>query len=168
MSILGIDPGLGGAAAIIDEKDGSVVCYYSFPTIGNRLDLKELIDLFSKLKKEHKPQRAILEKAHALPNQGVTSMFNFGVTFGHLEMALSALKIPYELVVPRVWTAAMHKGLSRSMTAKERSLQLARGLYPDESFTVTERASKPHTGVVDALLIAEYGRVKLRGEQSNK
>jgi crossover junction endodeoxyribonuclease RuvC len=163
MSIMGIDPGLTGAVAVIDKK-GKVITYASFPTIGNRLDLKGLLDLMSELKKDHKPNRAFLEKAHALPNQGVTSMFNFGVTAGHLEMCLASLKIPYEQIVPRVWTAVMHKGLSRNMTAKERSLQLARGLFPEEDFTLTERATKPHNGVVDALLIAEYGRMKLAGE----
>lgn len=161
--IVGVDPGLSGAVAVISEKDGAIKSFSDFPKIGKRLDLTLLYELLREIKQKDKPRRVFLEKSQAMPNQGSVSMFNYGVTFGHLESCVAALKLPYELVAPRTWTAYMHKGLSKSLTAKERSLQLARSLYPDETFTFTERQKKPHDGVIDALLLAEFGRMKLKG-----
>jgi len=96
---------------------------------------------------------ALIEKVHAMPGQGVTSMFNFGVSYGQLRMALIAASIPFETVSPAKWQRSF--GLptlkdAGSGTAKKNAHKAkAQELFP--SLRVTH-------AIADALLIAEYGR----------
>lgn len=151
--VLGIDPGLGGGLALIHPRDG--ILLESMPTIGNELDLKTLNDFIS----AHADDVLIayLEKATAMPKQGVTSMFKFGRVFGTIEAMLAAYEIPMKIIPPQQWMKIMHVGLSRSLGTKERSQIVFDRLFPDIDARRTPKCKGPDMGLVEAALIAQYG-----------
>lgn len=97
------------------------------------------------------PCKAAVEQVHAMPQQGVTSMFKFGTNFGTWLGVLAAFKIPTVLVTPRKWQKVMlDAGTGQT---KDKSLDMARRLFP----AVDLHRKKDH-GKADALLLAEYLR----------
>lgn len=168
MIIIGIDPGQTGGLARVDVPFESATSFLvtPMPTIpkpkgGSRL--LSLATLTDQLRYWRFPEnsvcRVFIERAHAMPKQGVTSMFNYGMGFGQIEGILAALTIPYTMVEARTWTKAMWEGTSDG-DPKARSLIVARRLFPGVKLTVG-KGTVPHKGIVDALLIAEYGRRSL-------
>lgn len=155
--ILGIDPGLDGGFVMLADN-GEILAKNIMPTIKLKkkrlIDFRGVIDLF----KEWNPHLCYLEKVTSRPGNGNVSMFNFGYGYGALEMALVALDIPYVLVPPQTWCKVMHQGLAKDIEAKTRSLIVFKRSYPKLDLRATERCTTVHTGMLDALLIAEYGR----------
>ncbi len=139
--IIGIDPGQKGAAAILLPQSTQVHTLEVF-------DLKHL----------RVGTHIFLEKAHAMPKQGVSSMFNYGVGFGRLIGWIEAMGVPYTLVTSPQWMKVMHQGCDGKLTTKERSFQACARLFPGVNLLATDRSKKPHDGMAEALLIAEYGR----------
>lgn len=156
--IMGIDPGLNGGIAIISKYDGVIVEPMPKKDETNEIDLEELSRLLKDFSLDIK--MAYLEKVHAMPKQGVSSTFKFGKGFGAVEALLIAHKIPYRLITPQAWQKIMHKGESRAQGPKQRSLRVAKRLFPRVNFLKSERSRVDHDGLIDAILIAEYGRVK--------
>ena len=144
--IIGIDPGQRGAYAAITS---SSVDAWTMPS------LHELADRLSALK----PRHVFLEKGQSMPKQGIASAFNYGHHCGELSGVLVALGIPHTLVRPATWAREMHQG-TRLAPAKSRSLEAAQRLWPWLSF-VPAGCKKPHDGIIDALLLAEFGRRSL-------
>jgi len=100
--------------------------------------------------------KCCLEHVSAMPKQGVTSTFNFGVNFGWIQGILDAFGVPYELVRPQKWKKEF------SVTAnKNSSIAVCKRLFPDVSLKRTERCTKDDDGMAEALLMAEYARRKL-------
>jgi hypothetical protein len=101
---------------------------------------------------------AVIEKVHAMPGNGVSGMFKFGMSYGGLRMALIAAGIPFEEVQPRAWQKAMGippRSKTESGTQwKNRLKAKAQQLYPAEKVTLA---------VADALLIATYCQRKQEG-----
>jgi crossover junction endodeoxyribonuclease RuvC len=97
-----------------------------------------------------------LEKVGAMPGQGVTSMFNFGVSYGYIKGVLEANRIPYQEIPPQRWKKEF--GLNSDKAA---SVEVCRKLFPDVNLLATPRCRKPHDGMAEALLLAEYARRKL-------
>lgn len=91
-------------------------------------------------------EKAFLEEVASRPDQGVHSVFKFGMGFGGLRMALVACRIPFEIVRPQVWQQRMGC-LTRG--DKNVSKKKAQQLWPERVFT---------HATADAALIAEYGR----------
>ena len=89
---------------------------------------------------------AYLEKVHAMPKQGVSSTFKFGLNYGFLIGCLTALRIPFEFVTPNTWQKALS---CQSKGDKNVTKAKAQQLFPHLKII--------HT-IADALLIAEYGR----------
>ena len=89
---------------------------------------------------------AYIEAVHAMPKQGVSSTFKFGVGYGGLLMALVAARIPFTSVRPQKWQAAMG-----CLTHGDKNItkRKAQELFPNIKVT---------HAIADALLIAEYGR----------
>lgn len=141
---LGIDPGASGGIAVL-AADGSVMSAFKMPETDR--------DLFDVLVAVQRPAVALLERVHAMPKQGVSSTFMFGVGYGRLRMGLTAAKIAWEEVTPRVWQAALgiakrDKAGDESKTAfKNRLKAKAQQLYPGENVTLA---------TCDALLIATF------------
>jgi len=152
MNWIGIDPGKSGALAEIDEQ-GNILYLKPMPLIGKEIDLQALFDFF-----ESRAGTVILEKVGSNPGMGHSSAFTFGKFFGYLEGLVAGLKMKYILVHPRTWQKEMWE--KKADNPKASSLLAARQLFPNEKFLPTLRSSKPHDGMVDALLLAEYGRRK--------
>lgn len=119
-------------------------------------DKATLPDVAQGLKK-WAPIMTLVEHVHAMPGQGVVSMFSFGRVFGEVLGILAALQLPHQLVHPRVWSRVMHQGVTGD-EAKARSLLAAARLFPGVDLRASDRCKKPHAGLVDAILLAEYGR----------
>ncbi len=144
--IIGIDPGAQGALAWWDKESGFCV------------ELLEDNPLRWLQELQHAPSvHVLIEKAQAMPGQGVCSMFNYGTGFGKILGWCEALKLPHTLITPREWTKEMHKGCT-AKTAKEKSVQAVSRLFPNFDLRPTPKSKKPHLGLVDALLICEYAR----------
>ena len=144
MLIIGIDPGKSGGVAWV--RDGGQVPFArKMPdTVHDLVDLLRVRDLSD--------AKCYLEKVHAMPGQGVTSMFTFGQGLGQLEGVLAALGIPVEWVTPQKWQAALS---CKTAGDKNVSKRKAQELFPSVKWT---------HATADAALICEYGRrVELRG-----
>lgn len=156
---LGIDPGLNGGLALL-SPDGLLV--EVMPTVkdakGKRtVDGAEL----ARLIRGWRPTCAIVEKVGARPKQGVCSMFSFGHGLGVVHGVLLALGIPLNQIEPRTWQKTMFAmGGSASMGPKEKALEVAHGYFPHVCFRATARSKKSHDGMIDAALLAQYGRIR--------
>jgi len=156
MIYIGIDPGLHGGFAIMyqDSVETSVIptTLQGKKRTYNHLDLARFFYSF-----EGTECYAILEEQHAMPKQGVTSMFSTGYGFGALKQCLTDFAIPHEVIRAQVWQKEF--GISgRKGNTKVQALQICQSLFPDVNLLATERAKKPHQGIVDAVLIAEFAR----------
>ena len=148
MIYIGVDPGKNGGIAIIDS-DGVI----AFPFSEERL----LIELDG-IAQEYECV-CYLEHVHAMPKQGVSSTFNFGMNFGFIQGVLKAYEIPYELVTPQKW-----KKEFSCTSDKNTSIEVCKRLFPNVNLKATDRCKKDHDGIAEALLIAEYGRRHYNGK----
>lgn len=164
MIFIGIDPGKQGAIATVD---GSGVMANAFPTplvhsVRGR-DEYDLRSITAILRRWHDDLTervfATVEKGQPMPPEvpgGSVANFARGVARGW-EWMLVALEIPYQLVAPVTWQRVMHAGTPGSDT-KQRSIMAAQRLFPGVRLQRTQRSTKPHDGIAEALLLAEYGR----------
>ena len=148
MIYIGVDPGKNGGIAVIDS-DGAI----AFPFSEERL----LIELDG-IAQEYECI-CYLEHVHAMPKQGVSSTFNFGMNFGFIQGVLRAYEIPYELVTPQKW-----KKEFSCTSDKNTSIEVCKRLFPGVNLKATDRCKKDHDGMAEALLIAEYGRRHYNGK----
>ena len=100
---------------------------------------------------------AVLEKAQPFPKEGIATSFNAGASYGAIQMALTALRIPFEIVPPKMWQAIILKGVDGTDT-KMRAILKARRTFPDLDLT-PGRMRKPHTGIADAACMALYAAI---------
>jgi crossover junction endodeoxyribonuclease RuvC len=152
---LGIDPGKKGAITLIDEHGG--LQFFPWPKDD---DLREIRDILIKWKREYIIKGCLLEKVHAMPGQGVTSMFSFGTNFGCWIMALAFADIPYELITPQKWQKAVTYPKDGA-TPNARALTAVRRLFPKETF-ILPRCRVPHDGLVDAALMSVVAKRKFQ------
>lgn len=149
MITIGVDPGLSGAIAALDE-DGSVAFLADLPIIRDKslawIDGGALQSMLLEFR-QGRPARAIVERVAAMPKQGVSSTFTFGVSFGSILSVLQANQISIELVTPVVWKRAAGLGAD-----KKAALHKARLLYPS-----AELHLEKHHGRAEAILLARYG-----------
>lgn len=152
MIYVGLDPGLGGGIAGVDESGRMVRCAKMPITEAEILAELEAYKAFGPDVPFGPDVRAVLERASASPQMGVTSAFTFGRGYGGLTMALTAVRIPFDIVVPKTWQTALSclSGGDKNVTKRR-----AQQLFP-APFTVTHANA-------DALLIAEYCRRAARG-----
>lgn len=154
MLYLGIDPGLKGGISYICSKSNA---HYSLPMP----DAHEFSQLIADWNAEHGIKHCFLEMGQAMPKQGVTSMFNYGRHNGLLEGILIANGISYTLVKPKEWQKEMFKGTKDKQDPKQRALEIVRRLFPKDKFIATIRCKKPHDGMIDSVLLAEFCRRKI-------
>ena len=157
MICVGIDIGTSGAIAVL--KDASVEVQ-DMPTIvvsGSKTKTEvnpvPLARIMRDLRNRYDHLHVVAEVVHAFPKQGVVSVFNFGRSAGVVHGILAALSIPYTLVQPARWKAAIMAGMGKEKEASVvRALQLFPGL---EKMLITERGRKID-GRADALLMAYW------------
>ena len=150
MIYVGIDPGLDGALAAITPTGLAV---YDAPTYRDakgrrRYQIGMMANTLYQLTFRG-PVAAVIEAVHAMPGQGVTSMFSMGYGLGLWHALLAAYAIPYIEVSPRRW-----KGFFVLDSYKDRSRECADGYFPGTDFF---KRKKDH-GRAEAALMAEYGR----------
>ena len=138
---LGLDPGVSGGIAILDES-------HMLKTWGMPETERDISDVFESLREL--VTFAIIESVHSFKGQGVSSTFTFGRNYGFLRGMLVAHKIPFEEVTPGKWQAYMGvKSIKdeKKTAHKNRLKGLAQQLFPHHRMT--------HS-IADAALIAEY------------
>lgn len=152
---IGIDPGQTGAVAVIRE-DLQKAWVYDYPK-----DISEAAKLIRAITSRIRISFAVIEKVGAMPKQGVTSVFSFGTNYGSWQGIIASHEIPYSLVTPQAWQKKMLGG-SKKGTPKERSLQIARRIFPKVALTGPKGGAKD--GRADALHLARYARFEVMGD----
>lgn len=153
MKIAGIDPGLSGAIAILDEMtvrcvDAPTLAVKSGKKTRQHFDLQAM----TRTLRDCSPDHVFIESVHSMPAQGVASSFQFGMGFGMWQGILAAMGIPYTLVTPQRWKKAMLADMgSEKSAARLRAGQL----FPSSA---EQFARVKDDGRAEAALIAEYGR----------
>lgn len=153
MRRVGIDPGVTGALALLDD-DLQAVQVIDMPTLingkKNEVNAVALGKILYKWSYDIGTNNLtiILEEVHAMPKQGVTSTFGFGDSFGCVRGVCGALQISMIRIPANQWKKKA--GLLRK--PKDAARALAQHLYPE-----VDLALKKHIGRADALLIARYG-----------
>lgn len=157
MKYLGIDPGQTGAFVLMDES-GSVLQVSVMP-LGpdgqpDYMGIKGILKWYCR-----DSAMVYLERAMAMA-MGSTHALTYGMGFAAIKIALLELGAPYTMVEPGKWQKIIFEGIDQRFKPKVRALIAIDRLFPEEKskIPVSPRAKKLHEGVVDALLIAEYGR----------
>lgn len=173
MAWLGIDPGLTGAVALI-QPDGAVR-FWDTPflriesksahktaagntpvrTVYDRLAMAGIISAANITGEGG--ITAVIESVHAMPKQGVSSVFKFGMGFGIWLGVLAALHIPHELVDPRRWTTSLLKDMPKG---DEAAVIRAGELYPAVAGELRSPRGRLLLGRADALLLAHFCRLR--------
>lgn len=159
--IIGIDPGLGGAVAVLDGS-GRPVSVDDTPSLWVRsgrsrrraYDVAAMCQMLARDLEGNGAVHAVIEYQQAMPRQGVRSMFSTGYGYGLWVGLLAGLAIPYTVVAPRKWQSALIMGRG---DRKALSVVTASRLFPGLSIP------KGRHGRADALLLAEYGRRLVSG-----
>ena len=156
----GIDPGKDGSLAILGYRETPILIPFSETEYANQL--RRVAPFFigtgTEGVIEHRETFAVVEHVNAMPGQGVTSCFSFGQNFGFILGLLTAFRIPYELVRPQKW-----KKVFSCTSDKNTSIEVAQRMFPGVDLRRTPRCAKPHDGICEALLMAEYAR-RLHGQ----
>ena len=155
MRIIGIDPGLSGAIAILDDL--KIFDMFDMPIMSegkknkNQLNSAQLVNIIKKHILPNGETFVIVEQVSAMPGQGVTSMFNFGQTFGSIKGICAALGLPIFYVRPAKWK----KHFELINSSKDASRTKVIEMYPSISARLTK---KKDVNKADAILIARYFR----------
>ena len=153
MKIIGIDPGLSGAIAILE--DNKVLNIFDMPVMAEgkknkrQLNSAQLVNIIRGNTVPEDEVVVIVEQVNAMPGQGVTSMFNFGQTFGALKGICAALELPIFFVRPSKWK----KHFELINSSKDSSRTKAIEMYPSLS---DDLARKKDVNKSDAILIARF------------
>ena len=155
MIIFGIDPGLNGAIAVFNNNKIKVVFEIPVMTEGKKnkkqLNSAHLVKLLRDNLVEDEEISVVVEQVNAMPGQGVTSMFNFGQTFGSIKGICAALGLPIFYVRPAKWK----KHFELINSSKDASRTKVIEMYPYISSRLTK---KKDVNKADAILIARYFR----------
>ena len=153
MKIIGIDPGLSGGIAIL--KENKVLNLFDMPVMSEgkknkrQLNSAQLANLIKKNIKTNEDVAVVVEQVNAMPGQGVTSMFNFGQTFGAIKGVCAALELPIFLVRPSKWK----KHFELINSSKDASRTKAIEMYPSFAQILSK---KKDVNKSDAILIARF------------
>ena len=157
MNIWGIDPGISGALCYYDTKEQGIEVF-DMPTVtvGKRKEVNAylLVDIllngeWSKTSSSTPNTYVILERVHAMPGQGVSSMFSFGQSFGIIQGVVAGLSMRIQTVTPHKWKRdlAVPKG-------KDGSRAMAISQFPNSSQRFSR---KKDDGRAEASLLALWG-----------
>ena len=155
MLIIGIDPGISGSICFF--QDGKIVDVIEMPTMTEGKKNKKQVnssqvfnEIFEKIKKLDKNEiKVVIEQVSAMPGQGVTSMFNFGQSFGILKGVCSAMQLPMYFVRPAKWK----KYFSLINSEKDASRTRAIEVFP---YFSSQLSRKKDSNKADAILIASF------------
>ena len=153
MIIFGIDPGISGAVCVL--KEGKILEVYEMPTMidgkknKRQVNGAEVTNIFLKELNNKYKAKVVVEHVTAMPGQGVTSMFNFGQSFGVLKGICAALKLPIYFVRPVKWK----KHFNLIKTNKDASRTKVIEIFPYISSKISR---KKDSNKADSILIGKY------------
>ena len=155
MLIIGIDPGISGSICFFE--DGKIIDVIEMPTMTDGKKNKRQVNgsqIYNEISKRiykvsKQDIRVVIEQVSAMPGQGVTSMFNFGQSFGILKGICSSMQLPMYFVRPAKWKK--YFGLINS--EKDASRTKVIEMFP---YFSSELSKKKDSNKADAILIANF------------
>ena len=163
MLIIGIDPGLSGSICFM--KEGKILDVIEMPTMNDGKKNKKQVNgsqIYNEILKKvneikNSEVRVVIEQVSAMPGQGVTSMFNFGQSFGILKGICSAMQLPVYFIRPARWK----KYFNLINSEKDASRTKAIEIFPYYS---AQLSRKKDSNKADAILIASFYYETYRNE----
>ena len=155
MLIIGIDPGISGSICFF--QDGKIIDVVEMPTMTEGKKNKKQVngsqifnEISEKIKKLDKKEiKVVIEQVSAMPGQGVTSMFNFGQSFGILKGICSAMQLPMYFVRPAKWKKYFNLINSEKDASRTRAIEI----FP---YFSSQLSRKKDSNKADAILIASF------------
>tara|TARA_Y100000741_G_scaffold296124_1_gene236823 strand:- start:640 stop:1131 length:492 start_codon:yes stop_codon:yes gene_type:complete len=155
MLIIGIDPGISGSICFF--QDGKIVDVVEMPTMTDGKKNKKQVNgsqIFNEISKrikniDKKDIKVVIEQVSAMPGQGVTSMFNFGQSFGILKGVCSAIQLSMYFVRPAKWKKYFNLINSEKDASRTRAIEI----FP---YFSSELSRKKDSNKADAILIASF------------
>ena len=155
MLVIGIDPGISGSICFF--QDGKIIDVVEMPTMIEGKKNKKQVngsqifnEISERIKKiDKKNIKVIIEQVSAMPGQGVTSMFNFGQSYGILKGICSAMQLPMYFVRPTKWKKYFNLINSEKDASRTRAIEIFPYFSPKLS-------RKKDSNKADAILIASF------------
>ena len=154
MYIIGIDPGISGSICFF--KDGRILEVIEMPVMTEGKKNKKQVngaqiynEFLKRINKKEDEIRVVIEQVSAMPGQGVTSMFNFGQSFGILKGICSAMQLPMFFVRPAKWKKYFNLINSQKDASRTRAIEI----FP---YFSTQLSKKKDSNKADAILIASF------------
>ena len=155
MLVIGIDPGISGSICFFQE--GKIIDVVEMPTMIEGKKNKKQVngsqifnEISERIKKiDKKDIKVIIEQVSAMPGQGVTSMFNFGQSFGILKGICSAMQLPMYFVRPVKWKKYFNLINSEKDASRTRAIEI----FP---YFSSQLSRKKDSNKADAILIASF------------
>ena len=155
MLIIGIDPGISGSVCFFE--DGIIKDVIEMPTMTDGKKNKKQVNgsqIFNEISKriyktDKKNIKVVIEQVSAMPGQGVTSMFNFGQSFGVLKGICSAMSLPAYYVRPAKWKKYFNLINSEKDASRTRAIEI----FP---YFSAQLSRKKDSNKADAILISSY------------
>ena len=155
MRIIGIDPGLSGGIAVLDDL--KIYDIFDMPIMSEGKKNKNQVngsqdynEIIKRIKQFEKNQiRVVIEHVSAMPGQGVTSMFNFGQSFGILKGICTAMQLPMYFVRPAKWKKYFNLFNSEKDASRTRAIEI----FP---YFSSQLSRKKDSNKADAILIASF------------
>ena len=155
MLIIGIDPGISGAICFFDN--GKILEVIEMPSMADGKKNKKQVNgaqIFNEISirinnYEKENIKVVIEQVSAMPGQGVTSMFNFGQSFGILKGICSAMRLPMYFVRPTKWKKYFNLINSEKDASRTRAIEI----FP---YFSSQLSKKKDSNKADAILIASF------------
>ena len=155
MLIIGIDPGISGAICFFEN--GKILDVVEMPTMNEGKKNKRQVNgaqIYNEISKrinkiDNKDVRVVVEQVSAMPGQGVTSMFNFGQSFGIIKGICSAMQLSLYFVRPTKWKKYFNLINSEKDASRTRAIEV----FP---YFSAELSKKKDSNKADAILIASF------------
>ena len=155
MLIIGIDPGISGSICFLN--DGKILDVIEMPTMTDGTKNKKQVNgaqIYNEIQKrinkiDKLKIRVVIEQVSAMPGQGVTSMFNFGQSFGILKGLCSAMQLPVYFVRPTKWKKYFNLIKSEKDASRTRAIEI----FP---YFSSQLARKKDSNKADAILLASF------------
>ncbi len=155
MLVIGIDPGISGSICFF--KDGNIVDVVEMPIMTDGKKNKKQVNgsqIFNEIserinKIDKKDIKVVIEQVSAMPGQGVTSMFNFGQSFGILKGICSAMQLSMYFVRPAKWKKYFNLINSEKDASRTRAIEI----FP---YFSSQLSRKKDSNKADAILIASF------------
>ena len=155
MLIIGIDPGISGSICFLNH--GKILDVIEMPTMAEGKKNKRQVNgsqIYNEICKringtENQDVRVVIEQVSAMPGQGVTSMFNFGQSFGILKGLCSAMQLPMYFIRPAKWKKYFNLINSEKDASRTRAIEI----YP---YFSSQLSKKKDSNKADAILIASF------------